>query len=185
MELSLSARGKVRAVLLLCLVTAATPAYAGRADGTTQVAIVDTLSLVSTKDLEFGSITSNGAAGTVIVSPTGVRTATGGAVLAGGVFHAAEFAGRGRRNQQVQITFGAPSISIKRVGGTETMIVDSFTLSSPPSGTLANLGGPTGRYRIMPATGIFDFPVGARLNVGVNQVPGNYEGSFSVTVNYN
>jgi spore coat protein U-like protein len=172
------------AALLLPALALAAPARAGQTVGVSQAAIVEPLSLINTADLEFGAIASNGAAGTVTVSPLGVRTATGGAILAGGTFHPAEFSGFGRRNQQIRIAFGAPSILVTRAGGTQTMVVDNFTLNSPPSGSLANLGGPTGRYRISSTTGVFDFPIGARLNVAANQAQGNYVGSFTVTVTY-
>jgi hypothetical protein len=179
------------AILWLCALTAlfaATPARAGQQSGTAKIVVVTALSLVKSADLEFGIIIPTAVAGTVVVSPLSVRTATGGAVLAGGIFHAAEFNGRGaRRNQQISISFGAsfgaPSILIRRSGGTETMVVDTFTLGAPPSASLAPVAGGN-RFRIVPATAIFDFPVGATLRVGANQAPGNYTGTFTVTVDY-
>jgi hypothetical protein len=157
------------------------PAFAGVTQGATEVAIVENLTLVRTEQLDFGGIIAGTTAGTVVVSPLGVRTATGGAVLAGGAPQAAAFAGRGRRNQLMTITFGAPSITITRGGGTQTMTVDSFTINNPPSATLA-VAGP--RYRISATNGFFEFPVGATLRVGANQTPGLYTGTFSMTANY-
>ena len=45
-----------------------------------------------------------------------------------------------------------------------------------------NGGGP--RFEIASNSGIFTFRVGARLNVGANQAPGVYTGTFPVTVIY-
>jgi Domain of unknown function (DUF4402) len=161
-----------------------TPAYAGQQTATAKTVVVTALSLIKSEDLEFGTIIPTAALGTVTVSPSGVRTATGGAVLAGGIFHAAEFAGRGaRRNQQISISFGALSILITRSGGTQTMVVDSFKLDAPPSASLAVVAAGS-RFRIVPASAVFDFPVGATLRVGAGQAPGNYTGTFTVTVDY-
>jgi Domain of unknown function (DUF4402) len=174
------------ASLLLPALLCATPAFAQAqtTNGTANASIVAVGGLINTTSLDFGSVISTGAAGTVTVAPTGIRTTTGGALPAGGTFHAAAFAGQGaRRNQQITIAFGAASIVIKRVGGTETMVVNNFTINSPPSATLAVVAAGA-RYRIVPANAIYEFPVGARLNVGVNQRTGVYEGKFSVTVNY-
>jgi spore coat protein U-like protein len=148
-----------------------------------QVTLLNRLSLAKTADLEFGTLISSATAGTVTVSTTGVRTVTGGVTPAGGTVSAAGFAGFGRRTQQIVILFGAPSILIKRVGGTQTMAVNNFTVNPVGGSGLTQLGG-SGRHRISSATGLFDFTVGARLNVGANAVPGDYVGTFNVTVNY-
>jgi hypothetical protein len=36
----------------------------------------------------------------------------------------------------------------------------------------------------VPANTLFEFQVGAQLNVGANQLPGAYSGTFNVTVTY-
>ena len=64
------------------------------------------------------------------------------------------------------------STTLTRNGGSQTMIVDDFTLNG------ASL-------RLIPLlTSIGNFKVGGRLTVGAAQEPGQYEGSFVVTVNY-
>ena len=64
------------------------------------------------------------------------------------------------------------STTLTRNGGSETMLVDNFTLNGAS-------------IRLIPlfAT-IGNFRVGGRLTVGAAQEPGQYEGSFVVTVNY-
>jgi Domain of unknown function (DUF4402) len=176
-----------RPVVVPLALLAATPSYAQSfsSTGTATASIVETLGLTNTVDLEFGTIIPASTAGSVTVTPTGLRTATGGVVLVGTGFHPAEFAGRGaRRNQQISISFGAVSIILRKVGDpTKTMIVDTFRLGAPPSASLAPVAAST-RFRIVPVNLIYDFPVGATLRVGANQSQGVYEGTFKVTVEY-
>jgi Domain of unknown function (DUF4402) len=161
---------------------ASAPAHAGQATGTVAADIVEPLTLTKTADLDFGTIVPGGTAGVVRVDVSGARTSTGGTTLAGGTVSAAAFAGFGRRNQQITISFGAPSIFITRGGGTETMVVDNFVFGTSAAGGLAPLGN--GRDRISAVNGLFTFPVGADLHVSANQLAGVYSGSFTVTVIY-
>ncbi len=150
---------------------------------TISVAIVARGDIQKTKDLDFGIMAAGATAGTVIVSPAGARTATGGVSLLGTQFSEAEFTGRGRRNQQVQIFVSPSPLFIQRDGGTETMRVDLFTTSLTVAHGLARVGAVgAGRYRITDTNGIFIFPVGARLTVGANQAKGSYSGEFTIEV---
>ncbi len=148
-----------------------------------QIAVLDRLSLTKTADLDFGTLIAGTTPGTVVVNTAGTRSVTGGVTAAGGTVSAAGFAGFGRRTQQITIVFGAPSILITRVGGTQTMIVNTFTANPVAGSGLTQLGN-SGKHRITSATGLFDFTVGAQLNVGANATPGAYVGTFNVTVNY-
>ena len=40
------------------------------------------------------------------------------------------------------------------------------------------------RFTIASALGNYNFPVGATLEVGANQTPGDYSGTFTITLNY-
>ncbi len=165
---------------------ASSSAYAQTTSGSAKVALVTPLSLVKSADLNFANISPTGAAGTVTVSPTGVRSATGGAILAGGTPTAAGFSGLGARNQQVRISFDAASILINRTLGGASMTVDTFTLEALVANGLTQIGAGNGapRYRITATNGLFSFTVGARLNVGASQPGGFYTGTFSVTADY-
>ncbi len=171
----------ISATVAGCVALASQDAWAQ--SGQIQVTVLDRLSLVKTADLDFGTLIAGTTAGTVTVSTAGVRSVTGGVTAAGGTVSAASFAGFGRRTQQVIIRFGAPSILITRVSGTQTMTVNNFTVNPVGGSGLTQLGN-SGRHRISSATGLFDFTVGARLNVGANAAPGDYVGTFNVTVNY-
>jgi hypothetical protein len=164
---------------------AGAPAHAGQGAGEASVALLEKLAIVKTEDLEFGTLFAGTTPGTVVIGGTGTRTKTGGVTLAGGTFHPAEFAGYGDRNQRVTIAVDIiPPIQITRSGGTEQMLVNAFTITPGPG--LQN-NGPVGRYKIQPgagSTGLFTFKIGATLNVAANQMPGNYDGTFSVILNY-
>ena len=179
--------GTVLRFFYMCLALAglaSAPARAAPTTGEINVAIVDRLSLVKTAPLDFGMLLATPTAGTVTVSTTGARTSSGGVILAGGTPSAAEFAGYGRRNQQVRIAIGVSTFNLTRVGGTQTMRVDTLVLGAVATNGLTQIAlgaAPPPRFRITSTTGLFTFTVGARLNVGSNQAPGVYTGSFPVT----
>lgn len=171
------------AVASLALATAS-QAYAQSTSGTIRTTIVPRLSLVKTADLDFGQImASSTTAGSVTVTPTGSRSAGGGATLAGGSVTAGVFTGFGTRNQLVVFSFGAPSVTLTRINGPQTMTADTFTMGASTAGGLNQLGN-SGRWRIISNNGMFTLPVGATLRVGANQTPGEYEGTFTLTAVY-
>jgi Domain of unknown function (DUF4402) len=170
------------ALLGSAAIAAATPAAAQQASGTanTEAIILRPLSFFKVDDLDFGSILPNMAtAGTVRLQPNGTRTATGGVVLVGNDQQPARFTGLGTRNQQVSISLQANSIFITGPGA--PMRVRTFEIGSTPTVILSTT--PL-RFRITSATGAFAFPLGAILEVGANQTPGDYAGSFTINLNY-
>lgn len=170
-------------VASLALATAS-HAYAQSTTGTIRTTIVPRLSLAKSADLDFGQImASSTAAGSVTVTPTGSRSAGGGATLAGGTVTAGQFTGFGTRNQLVVFSFGSPSVTLTRINGPQTMTADTFTLGASTSGGLNQLGN-SGRWRIVSTDGTFTLPVGATLRVGANQAPGEYEGTYTLTAVY-
>lgn len=180
MEILLALR-RLSATAVVALLGLSGFAHAAIGTGNAQVSVLTIGSIVKSADLDFGSIIATTAAGTVIVTPAGVRSATGGAILSGSIFSAAAFTGRGsRRNQQIIVTLPT-SILITRVGGTQTMTVNNFTMGTSP--TLAAVAAGR-RFRIVPADSTFEFPVGATLRVGVSQMSGAYTGLFSIDVAY-
>ncbi len=61
------------------------------------------------------------------------------------------------------------------------MRVRNFEIGSTPTAILSTT--PL-RFTITSALGNYNFPVGATLDVGANQTPGDYSGTFTVTLNY-
>jgi hypothetical protein len=136
-----------------------------RADFTTPI------SVSGSPVLSFGNLTVSGAAGTVVLTPENVRSATGGVRLAsGGGAEPATFTVGGDAGASYTIDF--PSSNIPLSGPAPGVTIGPFT--STPSGT-GTLDAITGHQTVK---------VGGTLNVGANQASGAYSGTFSVTVAY-
>mgnify|MGYP000524075801 FL=1 len=85
----------------------------------------------------------------------------------------------GAFNQRVQVSLGSNSIFLTGPG--VRMRARTFVIGSTPTAVLTT----TPRvFRIAGATGAFRFPVGATLEVGANQAPGTYRGTWTITLNY-
>ena len=134
--------------------------------------ILKPLTLLKTEDMDFGWLLASGAAGTAVLDPvTGAVTATGGVTAVNGPTTAAAFVGAGTRRAPVIIRIPNNPITLTRSGGTETMTVSTWTLDGAST-------------RLINAFEAFEFQVGGTLNVGANQMPGTYVGTFSVEVQY-
>lgn len=159
-------------VLVLLAVLGATRAEAATTTGGGEATIVTPLSLVNTAPLSFGNIIPSASAGTVTIDAfTEARTFTGGVTLAGGTVSAAKFQGLTSPPSHLKIDIPNGSITLSRVGGGATMTASNFELNGDKNDWVA-------------ANTLFDFQVGARLNVGANQMAGTYVGTFNVTVTY-
>ena len=157
----------------------ASPASAKQSVADAQIAIVRPLEFIKVENLDFGKVIRASTAGTVTVAPDGTRTKTGNVILIGTGFQPARFAGMGTNNQRVDITLGTASIFVTGPGA--PMRVHTFVMGSTPTAILTTTPQ---RFRINSATGIFNFPVGATLDVGANQTPGTYNGTWTITLNY-
>lgn len=155
------------------------PAFADSFAGDAQITMVTPLSFISVENLDFGSVIPSTTAGTVTISVTSARTATGGIVLAGNGHQAARFAGMGSQSQRVRIRITPAAITLTGPG--PAMTVDNFVIGPAP--TLQQVGN-SPNYRILPADGIFWFTVGGRLSVGASQPAGTYSGTFTATLDY-
>jgi hypothetical protein len=136
-----------------------------------QAALMRPLTLTRIADMDFGNlgVTANG---TAVINPvTDTLTTTGGVVRLGGTPHAAIFRGVAQGNAVVIIRVPNGGINLTRVGGTETILLNAFTLDGQSKRTLAQAG-------------IFDFKVGATLRPTAGQADGVYTGTFDVTIQY-
>lgn len=177
---SLHAQRGLAALALLVAPAAASPALAqANTQGQAEAIVLRPLSFFKSNDLDFGDIIASGTAGTVTLGPDGSRSRTGGVTLAGGGGEPARFAGLGTYNQNVMISLSSNQIWITGPG--QQMRVRNFEIGSTPTAILSTT--PT-RFRIASANGSFNFPVGATLDVNANQAPGDYSGTFTVTLNY-
>lgn len=161
------------ALCALGALSATAPAAAQVATATDGNAIIlNALSVTNVDELEFGEIISGPTAGTVTINPTtNARTTTGGAIGAGTGYHRATFYAAGVINRIfiVQLPIGSTTLTN---GAGQTMTVNNWTRS-----------GTAGPLNLGP-TGVAVIYVGGRLNVGANQAPGTYTGTFTLTVIY-
>lgn len=165
-------------ILLMALSIGASAAFGqsstSNVQGRASVNIVGGLSLVNNRGLNFGDIAASSTLlGTVVVSATGVRSATGGPTPAGGTVNSAQFTvARNSGGGSVNYTIVLPA-SIVIANGANSMTVDTFT-----SDKAANKGQMTGNGQNKTDT----FQVGATLHVAAAQAVGLYTGTFNVTV---
>lgn len=130
------------------------------------------IAIENTQALSFGSFVA-GNGGSVTVSTSGKRSAGGGVMLIpSSQGAAAQFTVSGDPNATYTIQLPGNDF-VKLTGPGADMLINDFT--STPSGAGGQLG----------AGGSQTLSVGGTLSVGSDQVPGDYSGTFSVTVNYN
>jgi uncharacterized protein DUF4402 len=116
------------------------------------------------------AVTTAGTA--VLDSSTDAVTTTGGVLMLAGSPHAARFEAVSPARNVVKVSLPKQPVTLKRVGGTETMTIDTWTINGAAT-------------RNVVAHETFNFRVGGTLRVGANQVEGVYTGTFDVTINYN
>lgn len=178
----------IASLLLAFLALAASSAHAQSStfSATTEVALVEPLTLVNLNSLDFGSVAATTTAGTVTMTPAASPTCT----AAGGVTHfgtcqPAQFLGYGATGMvfRVKLPVGRQT-TITGPGG--SILIDNMKVDGNPELTLIQINNSQGfvRYRIASANGIFHFRVGGRLNVNANQLPGYYSGTFEVRLDY-
>lgn len=151
--------------MLACAALAAHDTWAGHQTPTTAI------SISNTQALGFGKFAA-GSGGSVTVSPSGARSATGSVALlssSGGA--AAQFTVSGDANFTYAISLPANGTVVLTKNGGQTMSVNNFSSSPSPAGQLSALSKQT-------------VSVGATLSVGSNQATGAYTGSFTVMVDY-
>ena len=129
--------------------------------------------LSNTRGLDFGRFVA-GSGGTITISPTGVRSRTGGVVLlnspsVGQASFSVGKSSNGGASKAVIISAPANG-SIRLNSGGNSMAVSSF-VNTPASIASVPNGGTT-------------LSLGATLTVAPNQPPGNYSGTFPLTVNF-
>ena len=176
---SISWKQRVICVAAIAAASHAAPTMAATTPANAEISVVRPLSFIKVDDLNFGKVIPAAIAGQVTLTPTGARSATNGIVLVGNTHQPAAFAGDGAVNQRVDISLGSNTINLTGPG--PAMQVNTFVIGSTPTAVLTT--SPL-RFRIGSATGIFQFPVGATLNVGASQPAGTYTGTWAITLEY-
>ena len=161
------------------LLPTAAAAQLADADASAQAVILRPNTLVNTDDLDFGSFLSYATPGTVTISAlTGARTTSGGVLAVGGGAGRAEFQGTG--GAVLIIITGSNSATLARVGGGAPAMTATLTRARQTA------GGPVAlpNTAIVFGGGFRTYYVGGTLTVPANQLPGDYVGTFTLTVNY-
>jgi len=145
------------------------------ASATATATIVTPIAITKDVDMNFGNVAvQSTTGGTVVLSPAGARTPSGGVTLpvSGGTITAASFTVTGVSGYAYTVTL--PSTTLTITSGSNTMTVTDFT--SDPAGNAGLLTGGTQTLN-----------VGATLHVSAAQPAGTYVSGtpFNVTVNYN
>ena len=131
------------------------------------------INMSNTRGLDFGRFVA-GTGGTVVISPTGLRSRTGGVILlnspaAGQATFTVSKSSNGGAGKAVIISLPANG-SVRLTSGSNSMAVGTFG-NSPASLTSVTMTGTT-------------LSVGATLTVAANQAPGNYSASCPLTINF-
>lgn len=156
-------------ILLLPLMTVFPSQSSDSVTGSAQAFLLDGLSIIFSDDLDFGVILPPAEGDTVTISESTTSpsiVAAGDSVLSGtysrGIF---TITGTPNTTATVQI-----SESTTLSGPGDAMTVDNFAANR----TMPYLG----------ETGSTEIIVGARLSVNASQTPGDYTGTYAVTVAY-
>lgn len=166
----ISPRNLIAATLLACTPgpLAAVPKSASSSSTAT---LLRPLTLVKSQDMDFGILAVT-TAGTAVIDPvTNIESVTGGVTKLGGTPTSALFTGAASGGSVVNIKFPSNSATLTRVGGTQTITLNNFTLDGPSKRTMAQSTS-------------FQFRVGGTLNIAAGQAEGSYVGTFSVTAQY-
>lgn len=176
-----SSRHAALLVLSLAATFAVTaPAYAGTTPGNAKTTVIRPVSFVINGNLDFGTVIGGTTAGTVTIMNNGQRSRTGGITLVNGGGHRpATFSGQATANRWFKISLGASSITLTGPG--PPMRVRNFVIGTTGGTNLQN--APMTIWNNYP-NGNFAFNVGATLDVGANQAPGKYTGTWSITIDY-
>jgi hypothetical protein len=151
---------------------AAAPVQASDGTSTGRAEISSGLTVVRIADLDFGTIIPSSANGRVTINRnTGACTSQAGATLVGSDCHRAEFLVTGMPSASVSVGIDPAPITLTRIGGGATMAMDQLRVNAGPNKSIG-------------AAGTLTFYAGGRLQVGGGQMPGVYEATFAVSVDY-
>jgi Mat/Ecp fimbriae major subunit len=175
-------RGAIGPVMALGVAVLAMPANAAEtATVSSEAEVITIAALQNTASLDFGMLARTGTGGAAIIDPnTDLRTTIGEVTAVGGGAHRGEFTTSAPVGV-VMVMSGDPNVVLTRLSGSETM--NASLIYRPGSGLLSVsiFGLPIGLLATQPTQTI---NVGGTLIVAGNQVPGDYEGTFELTVSY-
>ncbi len=130
------------------------------------------ITVTSNQQLLFGRFVA-GTGGSIAVNPSGARSAAGGVILiSSATVSAAQFTVSGDANLAYSVSLPANgTVSLTKAGG-QSMSLSDFTSNPTGTGQLSGVGKQF-------------VTIGATLNIGSQQAPGSYTGTFDLFVDYN
>ena len=152
------------------------PGQAASATANANANVVTPIAIVNAADLVFGSF-APGAGGTVTISNSGVRSASGALLMTGAPATAARFNITGQASTTYAITHGGTAVL---TSGANTM-----ALAKTSDLTGANVTSGNDAAGTLDGGGTQSLFVGGTLTVGAAQAPGLYTGTVIATVDYN
>lgn len=168
------------ALAALCAFAASPVAAQTTTSAESQAVIQEPMSVYAVQDMDFGQILTDGTPGTVTIDAnTQICVATAPLVRTGPC-RTAIFSGYAGFFSTIRIDSG-PQLTLTGPGGA-TMIVDNIQYVGA-GGFVLPLGN--GQFLVIDGDGLYQISVGGRLNVGVNQPPGEYTGTITAELNYN
>ena len=156
--------------------TLSAPSQAASATANANATVVTPIAIVAATDLVFGSF-APGAGGTVTVSNSGVRSASGALLMTGAASSAARFNITGQASTTYAITHGGTALL---TSGANTMALAKTSDLTGANVTSGNVAAGT-----LDGGGTQSLFVGGTLTVGAAQAPGLYTGTVIATVDYN
>jgi hypothetical protein len=156
------------------------PVQAAQATASASGTVVTPIAITVANNLVFGSF-APGAGGTVTVSTSGARAASGPVLMAAATPSAARFNITGEASTTYSITHSGTAVLTNTVGvGGETMALAKFSDLTAGNATSGTVSAGT-----LDGAGAQSLYVGGTLTVGAAQVPGIYVGTVIATVEYN
>lgn len=144
--------------------------------GKVEAELVVPVSAVETDMLNFGRIVVEAGGGTIQISSTGERIATGNVLFADELFSTGKFQLSGLPESLVSMVLPQTAQKLYMSSGNQTLTVDNFTSDVPTGGQVARQ-----------SDGKAVISIGATLYIGNNlsNPAGFYSGSYEVVFTYN
>lgn len=172
-------RAALNLALIAFTVGASAHCVAAVATASASCTVIEPVVVTTAANLSFGKFAA-GTGGSITISTSGVRTASGVVPSSnGGAMGAAKFIVTGATGATYSIAYGGTA-ALSRSAGPQTMALTKFSDVSAGNATAGT--APRGGTLTAGTQSIY---VGGTLNVAPNQAVGTYAGEVTVTVEYN
>jgi len=144
--------------------------------GRMEVELAVPVTATETELLNFGKIVPEASGGTVVITPSGERTASGSIVLMDEIYSAGGFTVAGVPSSLVSILLPQSAQKLSLTNGNSEVSVDGFTSDVPVGGQV-----------VRQSDGKADVRIGATLLIanGLSNPAGYYSGTYEVVFMYN